>query len=252
MARCSGASPASSLAGSIISPAPRPSPPMPMCWPLIAPAGGRGPTRAWLARRSSSRFASCWPRQHRRDQAGAPPARRADLAEGGSAADRRDRRHRPLVPAASARPAARTQRSSRRAPCSSSMRSSASRMAWSRRARPSGPRATCRAPCLMTIGTTTLLYFLVQLAFIAALPGGGTDDKAPLIDLGSWLAGPVGALILTLAAIASLGGNLHGIMTSTPQGDLRPRRSRRLAPLVCRGPSALRHPGQLDRFSSPS
>ncbi len=67
----------------------------------------------------------------------------------------------------------------------------------------------------VTIALTTLLYFLVQLAFVSALPGGATDDKAPLIDLGTWLAGPAGAIILTLAAIASLSGNLHGIMTST-------------------------------------
>ena len=67
----------------------------------------------------------------------------------------------------------------------------------------------------VTIGLTTLLYFVVQLAFVSALPGGASDDKAPLIDLGSWLAGPAGAVILTLAAIASLSGNLHGIMTST-------------------------------------
>ena len=67
----------------------------------------------------------------------------------------------------------------------------------------------------VTIGLTTLLYFLVQLAFVSALPGGTSDDKAPLIDLGTWLAGPAGAMILTLAAIASLSGNLHGIMTST-------------------------------------
>ena len=60
-----------------------------------------------------------------------------------------------------------------------------------------------------------LLYFIVQLAFVSALPGGASDEKAPLIDLGSWLAGPAGAVILTLAAIASLSGNLHGIMTST-------------------------------------
>ena len=70
---------------------------------------------------------------------------------------------------------------------------------------------------LITIGVTTLLYFLVQLAFVSALPGGGTDEKAPLIDLGSWLAGPVGAATLTLAAVASLAGSLHGIMTSTPR-----------------------------------
>lgn len=66
-----------------------------------------------------------------------------------------------------------------------------------------------------TLAFTTLLYFLVQMAFISALPGGGSDDKAPLIDLGSWLAGSTGAMILTLAAISSLGGNLHSIMTST-------------------------------------
>ena len=69
----------------------------------------------------------------------------------------------------------------------------------------------------LTIGVTTLLYFLVQLAFVSALPGGGVDDKAPLIDLGAWLAGPFGATALTFAALASLAGSLHGIMTSTPR-----------------------------------
>ena len=77
------------------------------------------------------------------------------------------------------------------------------------------PSSVLPRAIFVTIGSTTLLYFLVQLAFIAALPGGGTDDKAPLIDLGSWLAGPTGAAIITLAAIASLVGNLHGIMAST-------------------------------------
>lgn len=67
----------------------------------------------------------------------------------------------------------------------------------------------------ITIGATTALYFVVQLAFVSALPGGGTDPKAPLIDLGRWLAGSTGAMVLTVAAVASLGGNLHGIMTST-------------------------------------
>jgi amino acid transporter len=77
------------------------------------------------------------------------------------------------------------------------------------------PGAVLPRAIFLTIGSTTLLYFLVQLAFISALPGGGTDEKAPLIDLGQWLAGPTGAAILTLAAVASLSGNLHGIMTST-------------------------------------
>ncbi len=67
----------------------------------------------------------------------------------------------------------------------------------------------------VTIALTTMLYFLVQLAYVSALPGGSSDEKAPLIDLGSWLAGPAGAAVLTLAAVASLSGNLHAIMTST-------------------------------------
>jgi len=69
----------------------------------------------------------------------------------------------------------------------------------------------------ITVGVTTLLYFLVQLAFVSALPGGASDNKAPLIDLGAWLAGPFGAAALTLTAMASLAGSLHGIMTSTPR-----------------------------------
>ena len=69
----------------------------------------------------------------------------------------------------------------------------------------------------ITIGVTTLLYFLVQLAYVSALPDGSADDKAPLIDLGAWLAGPFGAAALTLTAMASLAGSLHGIMTSTPR-----------------------------------
>ena len=76
------------------------------------------------------------------------------------------------------------------------------------------PEVALPRAIFITIGATTLLYFLVQLAFVSASPPI-VDDKAPLIDLGSWLAGPAGAMVLTLAAVASLGGNLHGIMTST-------------------------------------
>jgi len=65
------------------------------------------------------------------------------------------------------------------------------------------------------LASTTLLYFLVQLAYIAALPGGSADESAPLIDLGRAVAGPSGAALLTMAAIASLGANLHGAMTSS-------------------------------------
>jgi amino acid transporter len=79
------------------------------------------------------------------------------------------------------------------------------------------PASVLPLAIFLTMGLTTVLYFLVQLAFVSALPNGGIDDKAPLIDLGAWLAGPVGATALTLAAVASLAGSLHGIMTSTPR-----------------------------------
>jgi amino acid transporter len=79
------------------------------------------------------------------------------------------------------------------------------------------PSATLPRAILITIGSTALLYFLVQLAFVTAFPNGGPDTEAPLIDLGALVAGPAGAALLTLAAIFSLAGNLHGNMTATPR-----------------------------------
>ncbi len=79
------------------------------------------------------------------------------------------------------------------------------------------PSATLPRAILITIGSTALFYFLVQLAFVAAFPDGGPDTDAPLIDLGALIAGPAGAVALTLAAIFSLAGNLHANMTATPR-----------------------------------
>lgn len=79
------------------------------------------------------------------------------------------------------------------------------------------PSTTLPRAILITIGSTALLYFLVQLAFVTVFPDGGPDTDAPLIDLGSVVAGPAGAAVLTLAAIFSLAGNLHGNMTATPR-----------------------------------
>jgi amino acid transporter len=79
------------------------------------------------------------------------------------------------------------------------------------------PRSTLPRAILLTIAVTAGLYLLVQLAFVTAFPNGGADGDAPLIDLGLKLAGPIGAALLTLAAVSSLAGNLHGIMASTPR-----------------------------------
>ena len=79
------------------------------------------------------------------------------------------------------------------------------------------PATTLPRAILLSIAATTLLYFLVQLAFVTVFPSGGADTDAPLVDLGARLIGPTGAVLLTFAAIASLGGNLHGIMTAVPR-----------------------------------
>jgi amino acid transporter len=79
------------------------------------------------------------------------------------------------------------------------------------------PRTTLPRAIWISIATTTALYFLVQLAFVTVFPAGGADKEAPLVDLAARLAGPAGSAILILTAIASVGGNLHGIMTSVPR-----------------------------------
>jgi amino acid transporter len=79
------------------------------------------------------------------------------------------------------------------------------------------PRATIPRALLATVAATACLFFLVQLAFVAALPGGATDSTAPLIDMGETLIGPIGAVIVTFAALASLTGNLHSNLAATPR-----------------------------------
>jgi basic amino acid/polyamine antiporter, APA family len=67
---------------------------------------------------------------------------------------------------------------------------------------------------IATIVATAFLYFLVQLSYVAVMePGEGGD--APLVSFGQALLGPVGALILTGAAVFSLLGNISGGMTAT-------------------------------------
>ena len=79
------------------------------------------------------------------------------------------------------------------------------------------PGTTLPRAIFVAIAATTLLYLLVQLAFVTVFPMGGADPDAPLVDFARRVAGPAGAAVLILAAIASVGGNLHGIMTSVPR-----------------------------------
>jgi amino acid transporter len=79
-----------------------------------------------------------------------------------------------------------------------------------RDARRNVPRALVR-----TVMATAVFYFLIQLAFTAVAPDARED--APLIAFGAAVAGTAGALVMTFAALASLVGNLHGGMMSTPR-----------------------------------
>jgi len=80
------------------------------------------------------------------------------------------------------------------------------------------PHRTLPRALIGTIATIALLYFVVQLAFVALFPNGLEEGvETPLLALGERLIGPVGALILGLAAVFSLAGNLHSNMAATPR-----------------------------------
>lgn len=75
-------------------------------------------------------------------------------------------------------------------------------------------RRTIPRALLSTIVVTALLYTLVQLAYVSAMPRGAAGG-APMIAFGDRMMGPAGALILSVAAIMSLLGNISGGITST-------------------------------------
>ena len=80
------------------------------------------------------------------------------------------------------------------------------------------PQRTLPRALIGTIGMVALLYFVVQLAFVAFFPNGLEEGvETPLLALGERLIGPAGALILGLAAVFSLAGNLHSNMAATPR-----------------------------------
>ncbi len=69
---------------------------------------------------------------------------------------------------------------------------------------------------MRTVIGTGILYFLIVLVFISVIPEDTYAD-ATLVDVGRSLAGPVGAVAITLAAVFSIGGNLAGTMIAAPR-----------------------------------
>ncbi|MGL6044462.1 MAG: APC family permease [Sandaracinobacteroides sp.] len=78
-----------------------------------------------------------------------------------------------------------------------------------RNARRNIPKALVRI-----VAATAVFYFLIQLAFTAVAPEASAD--APMIAFGAAIAGGAGAVAMTLIALVSLTGNLHGNLLTTP------------------------------------
>ena len=80
----------------------------------------------------------------------------------------------------------------------------------------SQPRRTLPRALVGTVLGTGLLYFLIVLVFVSVIPRDNYSD-ATLVDVGRSLAGPFGALAITLAAVFSIGGNLAASMLAAPR-----------------------------------
>lgn len=78
------------------------------------------------------------------------------------------------------------------------------------------PERTIPRALVATIVATAALYFMIQLAYVSVMPEGASPE-APLAALAEALIGPAGVILLSLTAMASVGGNFLGSMTSTPR-----------------------------------
>lgn len=80
----------------------------------------------------------------------------------------------------------------------------------------SQPKRTVPLALVRTVIGTGALYFLIVLVFISVISPENYAD-ATLVDVGRTLAGPIGAVIITFAAVFSIGGNLASSMLAAPR-----------------------------------
>lgn len=78
------------------------------------------------------------------------------------------------------------------------------------------PRRDLPRALLLGLASVALLYVLIQIVCVAALPDLASS-KRPLVDAAQALAGPVGASILLFGTVASIAGNLAVSMISGPR-----------------------------------
>ncbi len=80
----------------------------------------------------------------------------------------------------------------------------------------SKPRRTLPMAYIATTMGIALLYFLVVLVFVSVISSENYGD-ATLVDVGRSLAGPFGAIAITMAAVFSIGGNLASSILGAPR-----------------------------------
>ena len=81
------------------------------------------------------------------------------------------------------------------------------------------PKVTIPKALILTMIATGLLYFLIVLTYVSVL-AGELDGSKTLVDVGRRLAGPIGAVAITITAIFSIGGNLASTMLAVPRATL--------------------------------
>lgn len=78
------------------------------------------------------------------------------------------------------------------------------------------PRQRLPLALLRTVIGISLFYCLIVMVFVAVVPAGDYAE-ASLVEVGRLLAGPAGALAITIAAVFSIGGNLSSSMLAAPR-----------------------------------
>lgn len=78
------------------------------------------------------------------------------------------------------------------------------------------PRSNLPRALVLTVLAVAILYFLVVLVFVSVIP---PEDYAgaTLADVARRLAGPLGAVAITVAAVFSIGGNLSQSILGAPR-----------------------------------
>lgn len=78
------------------------------------------------------------------------------------------------------------------------------------------PRQDIPRAMIGTVIVTAVIYILIQIVCVSVKPDLGTSSK-PIVDVAEILMGPVGATLLTLGAVFSIGGNLSASMMTAPR-----------------------------------